>query len=70
MDSSEEEEKRMEEDKEVEKIFKKGQEAKRKILTGMLNMSDEDKKSAQVFLILNLCICQTCRTNDFFACSG
>ena len=30
----EEEEERMEEDQEVEKIFKKGQEAKRKILTG------------------------------------
>ena len=32
----EEEEERMEEDKEVEKIFKKGQEAKRKILTGIV----------------------------------
>ena len=32
--SEEEEEERTEEDKEVEKIFKKGQEVKRKILTG------------------------------------
>ena len=32
--SEEEEEERTEEDKEVEKIFNKGQEAKRKILTG------------------------------------
>ena len=33
----EEEEERTEKDKEVEKIFKKGQEAKRKILTGVSN---------------------------------
>ena len=44
MDSLEEEE----EDKEVEKIFKKGQEAKRKILTGMLNVSDEVKISTSI----------------------
>ena len=49
MDSSEEEEeKRMEEDKEVEKIFKKGQEAKRKILTGMSNVSDKVKMSTSI----------------------
>ena len=44
----EEEEERTEEDKEVEKIFKKGQEAKKKILTGMLNMSDEVKISTNI----------------------
>ena len=36
----EEEEKQMEEDKEVERIYQKGKETKRKILTGMLIMSD------------------------------
>ena len=49
MDSSEEEEEeRTEEDKEVEKIFKKGQEAKRKILTGMSHMSDKVKISTSI----------------------
>ena len=49
MDSLEEEEgERTEEDKEVEKIFKKGQEAKRKILTGMSNLSDEVKISTSI----------------------
>ena len=49
MDSlEEEEEERTEEDKEVEKIFKKGQEAKRRILTGMLNVLDEVKISTSI----------------------
>ena len=48
MDSSEKEEEERMEDKEVEKIFKKGQEAKRKILTGMLNVSDEVKISTSI----------------------
>ena len=46
--SEEEEEERTEEDKEVKKIFKKGQEAKRKILTGMSNMSNEVKISTSI----------------------
>ena len=50
----EEEEERTEEDKEVENIIKKGQEAKRKILTGMSNMSDKVKISTSI--ILNICI--------------
>ena len=49
MDSMEEgEEERMEEDKEVEKIFKNGQEAKRKISTGMSNVSDKVKISTSI----------------------
>ena len=48
MDSSEEEGKeRTEEDKEVERIFKKGQETKRKILTGT---------------VLYCTLCRTCQT--------
>ena len=46
--SEEEEEERTEEDKEVEKIFKKDQEAKRKIITGMLNVSNGFKISTGI----------------------
>ena len=67
--SEEEEEERTEEDKELEMIFKKGQEAKRKILTGycMSNVSDEVKISTSIYNIKYIyTVCQTCRTNDFF----
>ena len=39
--SEEEEEQQTEEDKEVEQIYQKGKETKRKILTGMLIMLNE-----------------------------
>ena len=66
VDSSEEEE-RTEEDKEVEKIIKKGQEAKRKILTGMSNISDEVKIITSI--ILNICIIYV-EVIIFFYCSS
>ena len=67
----EEEEERMEEDKEVEKIFKKGQEAKRKILTGMLNVLDKVKISISIYNI-NICILyvQHVKLIIFFPCSS
>ena len=52
--SEEEEEERTEEDKEVGKIIKKGQEVKRKILTGMSNVLDKVKIITSI--ILNICI--------------
>ena len=48
----EEEEQQMEEDKEVERIYQKGKEMKRKILTGMLIMSDEFIIIVHVLIIL------------------
>ena len=68
--SEEEEEERTEEDKEVKKIIKKGQEAKRKILTGMLNVSDEVKIITSI--ILNICIIyvEHVKLIIFFYCSG
>ena len=54
MVSSEEEEdkQQMEEDKEVERIYQKGKEMTRKILTGMLIMSDEFIILVHVSIIL------------------
>ena len=68
--SEEEEEERMEEDKEVENLIKKGQEAERKILTDMSNMSDKVK--IRTSIILNICILYVKHVEliIFFHCSG
>ena len=54
----------------MEKIIKKGQEAKRKILTGMLNVLDKVKISTSI--ILNMCILyvEHVKLIIFFHCSG
>ena len=50
--SEEEEEQQTEEDKEVERIYQKGKEIKRKILTGLSIMSDKSTTLVHVLIIL------------------
>ena len=63
----EEEEERTEEDKEVENIIKKGQEAKRKILTGM---SDKVKISTSIILNISILYVEHVELIIFFHCSS